>query len=62
VPVLNWHTANAVGVLGVNALLGKRATATLYEVPDKQIPDEQYVAHWTALLANQIKALRTGLN
>ena len=61
-PEMSQTDAAAVGALGVNALLGKRATATLYDVPDKQTPDEQYIADWTALLANQIEALRTGLS
>lgn len=44
----------------VNALHGHRATSTLFRAPYPDIPDEQYVAQWTAMLANRIEALRMG--
>lgn len=58
VPHISKQDAEAIGAVAVNALLGKRATSTLFHAPEKEIPDEQYIAQWTAMLASRIEALR----
>ncbi|CPU63952.1 Putative transcriptional regulator%2C TetR family [Mycobacteroides abscessus] len=45
-------------MLGVNALLGKRATSAVFRGSARDIADEDYVAEWTALLAMRIESLR----
>ncbi|HSS22988.1 MAG TPA: helix-turn-helix domain-containing protein [Mycobacterium sp.] len=57
-PRFSRDEAAAIGAVGVNALLGKRATSTLFQAPGTNIPDEQYIAEWTAMLASRIEALR----
>lgn len=58
VPAISKQDAAAIGRIGVNALLGKRATSALLVGPDADIADEAYVAAWTAMLASRIAALR----
>lgn len=43
-----------VAVIGVNALLGKRATAMLFHADAVNLPDDQYLAEWTTMLASRI--------
>ena len=57
-PRISKHDAAAIAAVGVNALLGKRATSSLFHASDADIPDEQYIAEWTAMLASRIEALR----
>ena len=57
-PKISPENAAAIAAIGVNALLGKRATSTLFHAPRTDIPDEQYIAEWTATLGNRIEALR----
>jgi AcrR family transcriptional regulator len=57
-PKISPENAAAIAAVGVNALLGKRATSTLFHAPRTDIPDEQYISEWTATLANRIEALR----
>ncbi|HEX7323269.1 MAG TPA: TetR/AcrR family transcriptional regulator [Mycobacterium sp.] len=52
------QAATTIGTVAVNALLGRRATSTLFRTPVTGIPDERYLAEWTAMLANRIDALR----
>lgn len=59
-PNLSRQDATAMAAIAVNALHGQRATSTLFRAPLADIPDEQYVAQWTAMLANRIEALRMG--
>ena len=59
-PRISQQDAAAIAAIGVNALLGKRATSTLFHAPGTDIPDEQYIAEWTATLANRIESLRQG--
>jgi hypothetical protein len=56
-PSIDAQDAATLGAIGVNALLGKRATSTLFQAPGAVIPDEQYIAEWTATLASRIEAL-----
>ena len=59
-PGISKQDTAAIGAVGVNALLGKRATSTLFQASEADIPDEQYIAEWTATLANRIESLRQG--
>lgn len=43
-----------IAVVGVNALLGKRATAMLFHADAINLPDDQYIAEWTTMLARRI--------
>jgi hypothetical protein len=58
VPGISKQDAATIGAVGVNALLGKPATSTLFQASGADIPDEQYIAEWTAMLANRIETLR----
>jgi AcrR family transcriptional regulator len=49
-----WTTA----AIGVDALLGKRATRALFHAPGAVISDERYIPEWTEMLAGRIEALR----
>lgn len=57
-PNVSQQDAKAIAAIGVNALHGKRATASLFHAPVKEIPDEHYITGWTAMLACRIEALR----
>ena len=57
-PTVGKQNAAATAAVAVNALLGKRATSTLFHAPGTDIPDDQYVAEWTAMLASRIESLR----
>jgi hypothetical protein len=39
--------------VGVDALLGKRATNTVFRVPAMAMQDEDFIAEWTAMLAGR---------
>lgn len=43
-----------IAVVGVNALLGKRATAMLFHADAINLPDDQYIAEWTTMVAQRI--------
>ncbi|MEE6140564.1 helix-turn-helix domain-containing protein [Mycobacterium sp. 050128] len=58
VPAVDKQGAATVAAVAVNALLGKRATRTLFGATATDLPDEQYVAEWTALLERRIESLR----
>jgi AcrR family transcriptional regulator len=57
-PKTSQQDAKAIAAIGVNALLGKRATSTVFHAPGADIPDEQYMAEWTAVLARRIESTR----
>jgi AcrR family transcriptional regulator len=57
-PKMSNQQAEAIGAVAVNSLFGKRATSTLFHAPEADIPDEEYIAEWTAMLANRIETLR----
>jgi hypothetical protein len=57
-PKTSQQDAKAIAAIGVNALLGKRATSTVFHAPGADIPDEQYIAEWTAVLARRIESTR----
>jgi AcrR family transcriptional regulator len=56
-PSIDARDAAILGAVGVNSLLGKRTTRMLFHAPVADIPDEQYIAEWTAMLASRIEAL-----
>jgi AcrR family transcriptional regulator len=56
-PSIDARDAAILGAVGVDSLLGKRATRMLFHAPVADIPDEQYIAEWTAMLASRIEAL-----
>ncbi|SHV15923.1 TetR family transcriptional regulator [Mycobacteroides abscessus subsp. abscessus] len=57
-PGIGKAEAESIGALGVNALLGKRATSAVFRAPTATIADEDYIAEWTAVLATRIESLR----
>lgn len=58
IPTISQQDAAAIAAVGVNALHGKRATSTVFHGPGAGMPDEQYIAEWTAMLASRIESLR----
>jgi AcrR family transcriptional regulator len=58
VPKISDQDAKALAAVGVDALMGKRATNTVFRVPGAEMPDERYIAEWTAMLAGRVEALR----
>jgi AcrR family transcriptional regulator len=58
VPKISDRSAKAIAAVAVDALLGKRATSTVFRIPAADIHDEQYIAEWTAMLAGRVEALR----
>ncbi|MBS4727224.1 TetR/AcrR family transcriptional regulator [Mycobacterium sp. SM1] len=58
VPSIGQQDARIIAAIGVNALHGKRVAGDLFRMPQADIPDEQYIAEWTALLASRIDAVR----
>lgn len=57
-PGVGKRDAAVIGTVGVNALLGKRAASTVFRAQVSDLPDERYIAEWTAMLANRIQSLR----
>lgn len=56
-PKIGDHDAKAIAAVGVDALLGKRSTNTVFRVPATDIQDEHYIAEWTAMLAGRVERL-----
>lgn len=54
-PALDGSEARRIAVVGINALLGKRATRIVFHSPQIDTPDEQYVADWTDMLVGRIQ-------
>jgi AcrR family transcriptional regulator len=57
-PKIRKQDAKTIAATGVNALLGKRATSTVFRAPETDMQDERYIAEWTAMLAGRVEALR----
>lgn len=53
-PELDAVASRTVAVIGVNALLGTRATAMLFHAEAVNVPDSEYLAEWTSMLALRI--------
>jgi AcrR family transcriptional regulator len=58
IPKISETDSKAIAAIGVDALLGKRATNTVFRLPDRNIHDEAYIAEWAAMLAGRVNALR----
>jgi AcrR family transcriptional regulator len=58
VPNISKQDATAIAAVGVDALLGNRATNTVFRVPAMDMQDEDFIAEWTAMLAGRVEALR----
>ena len=58
VPKISKQDAAAIAAVGLDALLGKRATNTVFRVPAIDMQDEDFIAEWTAMLAGRVEALR----
>lgn len=56
-PGTGHEVAATIGSIGVNALLGQRATSTLFHAPESEITDEHYIAEWSAMLVSRIETL-----
>ena len=57
-PKISNHDAKATATVGVDALLGKRATNTVFRLSTTDMRDEHYIAEWTAMLAGRVEAHR----
>ena len=57
-PKISDHDAKAIAAVGVDALLGKRSTNTVFRLPATDMQDEHYIGEWTAMLAGRVEALR----
>jgi AcrR family transcriptional regulator len=57
-PKISNQDAKAISAIGVNALLGKRATSTVFRAPGTDMQDEHYIAEWRAMLASRVESLR----
>jgi hypothetical protein len=55
---IGQQDAATIAAIGVNALLGKRATRTLFHATGADISDDRYIPEWTAMLACRIQELR----
>ncbi|OBG81719.1 TetR family transcriptional regulator [Mycobacterium sp. E802] len=56
VPTLDDATARSLAAVGIDALIGRRATAILFPTSETQSSDEQYIAEWATLLTVRIRA------
>jgi AcrR family transcriptional regulator len=57
-PKISKRDGTAIAAIAVDALLGKRASNTVFRVPASDMHDEAYIAQWTAILAGRVDALR----
>lgn len=57
-PALPQNDRAVLAALGVNGILAKRFTSSLFHQSDARVPDDRYLTEWTALLATRIQALQ----
>jgi AcrR family transcriptional regulator len=57
-PKMREQDTKALAAVGVDALLGKRATNAVFRVPAMGLQDEHYITEWTGMLAARVEALR----
>ena len=57
-PKISKQDATAIAAVGVDALLGRRATQAVFRAPAMDMQDEHFIAEWTAMLAGRVEALR----
>ncbi|MBX9981837.1 TetR/AcrR family transcriptional regulator [Mycobacterium gordonae] len=56
-PAMSPHDATTLATVGVNALLGRWATSTVFHAPKPDIAaDEHYIAEWTTTLTSRIES------
>jgi AcrR family transcriptional regulator len=58
-PTMDDSETKRIAVVGINALLGKRATRIVFHSPQIDTPDDQYVADWTDMLVGRIRSAVT---
>ncbi|MDT5363487.1 MAG: hypothetical protein QOC69_5249 [Mycobacterium sp.] len=56
-PKLTQQECEVLAALGVNGILGARFATSLFHQPVARVPDDRYLAEWTALLATRIEML-----
>ena len=56
-PTLNPEQCRVLAALGLNSILGARFATSLFHESEPRIPDDRYLAEWTALRATRIDAL-----
>jgi AcrR family transcriptional regulator len=56
-PTLTRHEIAALASVGVNGILGMRFATSLFHQTEPQVPDDQYLAEWTGLLATRFETL-----
>lgn len=57
-PALAKDDRAVLAALGVNGILATRFTTSLFHQSDARVPDDRYLAEWTAILATRIQALQ----
>lgn len=57
-PKLDDSEARRIAVVGINAVLGKRASRIVFHSTQVDTPDEQYVTDWTEMVAGRIESDR----
>lgn len=57
-PALAKDDRVVLAALGVNGILATRFTTSLFHQSDARVPDDRYLAEWTAILATRIQALQ----
>ncbi len=55
-PTMPKEDCTVLAALGVNGILGARFATTLFSQSEPRVPDDRYLAEWTALLATRIEA------
>jgi AcrR family transcriptional regulator len=56
-PTLDQQQRTTLATLGVNGILGMRFATTLFHQTESLVPDDQYLAEWTGLLATRFEAV-----
>ena len=56
-PKVSKQDAQAIAAVGVDAVLGRRSTNTVFRLPATDMQDERYIAEWTAMLAGRVERL-----
>lgn len=57
-PDLGGAWSRRIAIVGVNALLGKRLTRVVFQTPQADTPDDEFVADWTEMMAVRIESAR----
>jgi AcrR family transcriptional regulator len=57
-PALTPQDRGVLAALGINGILGARFATSLFHQSKVDVPDDRYLAEWTALLTDRIAALQ----